>query len=232
MGSTRLPSKVLMDLGGDTVLARVVRRVRRVALVEQIVIATSTSEKDDAILTECARIQAQCFRGSEPDVLDRYYRCAESYAAAVVVRITADCPVIDPELVDLTIRAFLKHPCDYASNALVSTYPRGLDAEVFTMAALHRAWSAARKPYEREHVTPYLYEHPELFRLVSVKADADYSQYRWTLDTAEDLELLRTIYTSFGNRDDFGWREVLRLMQLQPELAQINAHVVQKTVHA
>jgi len=149
-----------------------------------------------------------------------------------VVRITADCPLIDPELVDMTIRTFLKNSCDYASNALVPTYPRGLDVEVFTMAALARAWREATHSYEREHVTPYLCEHPELFHLVSVKADADYSQYRWTLDTVEDLELLRAIYARFSNQGGFRWRDVLRLMRLEPQLAQMNAHVIQKEVHA
>jgi spore coat polysaccharide biosynthesis protein SpsF len=232
MGSSRLPGKVLMDLGGETVLARVVQRVRRAALVQQIIVATSVSEKDDAVVSECERIDVQCFRGSEHDVLDRYYKCAEACVADVVVRITADCPLIDPDLVDITIQAFLNNRCDYASNALVPTYPRGLDVEVFTMTALARTSCEARKAYEREHVTPYLYEHPELFRLVSLKAAADYSNYRWTLDTAEDLELLRAIYASFGNRDDFGWREVLKLMQREPQLAEINAHVAQKAVHA
>jgi spore coat polysaccharide biosynthesis protein SpsF len=232
MSSSRLPGKVLMDLGGETVLARVVHRLRRSILVHQIVVATSMSEKDDAVVSECHRIQVQCFRGSEHDVLDRYYRCAKTHATVALVRITADCPVIDSEVVDATIQAFLEDPCDYSSNALVPAFPRGLDVEVFTMAALSRAWREARKPYEREHVTPYLYEHPELFRLVSVQADADYSHYRWTLDTFEDLELLRAIYTRFSNHDEFGWREVLRLMQLEPHLAQVNAHVAQKAVHA
>jgi spore coat polysaccharide biosynthesis protein SpsF len=232
MASSRLPGKVLMDLGGATVLARVVQRVRRTALVQHIIVATSVSEKDDAVVAECDRIQVHCLRGSEHDVLDRYYKCAQSQAADSVVRITADCPLIDPELVDTTIRVFLNNPCDFASNALLPTYPRGLDVEIFTTAALARAWREASHSYEREHVTPYLYEHPELFHLVSIKAGADYSRYRWTLDTAEDLELLRAIYARLGNRDDFGWREVLKLMQREPQLAEINAHVVQKAVHA
>jgi spore coat polysaccharide biosynthesis protein SpsF len=232
MGSTRLPGKVLMDLGGKTVLARVVQRVRRAASVQQIIVATTASEKDDAVVTECDRFQVECFRGSEHDVLDRYYRCAKHCAADAVIRITADCPVIDPDLIDMTIRAFLKNPCDYATNALEPTYPRGLDVEVFTVAALARAWREAGQFYEREHVTPYLYEHPKLFRLVSVKADSDCSQYRWTLDTVDDLELLRAVYASFENRDDFGWHEVLKLMQREPQLAEINAHVLQKAVHA
>jgi len=232
MGSSRLPGKVLMDLGGESVLARVIHRLRRAALVDKIVVASSTSEKDDAVVRECERLQVLSFRGSEHDVLDRYYRCAELQRAAVLVRITADCPLLDPELVDLTIRAFLAENCDYASNALVQSYPRGLDVEVLSRAALTRAWTKAHSPHDREHVTPYLYEHPELFRLVSVMADADYSHHRWTVDTLEDLELVRSIYARFENQNCFSWREVLKLMQREPQLAEINAHVVQKAVHA
>jgi spore coat polysaccharide biosynthesis protein SpsF len=232
MGSSRLPGKVLMDLCGETALARVIHRLRHANLVDEIVVATSTSEQDDAVVRECERLRILFFRGSEHDVLDRYYRCAEMNGGAVVVRITADCPLIDPELVDLTIRAFLAETCDYASNGLVATYPRGLDVEVFTRVALARAWSEAHSTYEREHVTPYLYEHPELFRLASVKADADYSHHRWTLDTIEDLELSRSIYARFKNQSCFSWREVLEVVQREPQLALINAHVLQKAVDA
>jgi spore coat polysaccharide biosynthesis protein SpsF len=232
MGSTRLPGKVLMDLGGATVLERVVSRLRRAKLADEIVVATTVLKKDDALRLECERIRVLYFRGSESDVLDRFYRCADFLSASAVVRITADCPLIDPELVDAAIQAFRDQPCHYASNSLTMTYPRGLDIEIFTMSALQRAWSEADKPYQREHVTPFLYEHPELFHLLSLTADADYSQYRWTLDTAEDLDLLRVIYSRFNNHDQFGWREVLRLIEREPRLAQLNAHVLQKAVHA
>jgi spore coat polysaccharide biosynthesis protein SpsF len=232
MGSRRLPGKVLMDLGGETVLARVVQCLRRAARVHEIVVATSTSAEDDAIVRQCARLQVRCTRGSEPDVLDRYYRSAEASSAEAVVRITADNPLIDPEIVDAVVHEFLASHCDYASNALEPSYPLGLDVEIFTRAALARAWREARKHYEREHVTPYIYEHPELFHLLSLKADADYSQYRWTLDTAEDLQFLRAVFAVLKNRENFGWRDVLRLMQDEPQLAQLNAGVVQKAVHA
>jgi spore coat polysaccharide biosynthesis protein SpsF len=232
MGSSRLPGKVLLDLSGETVLSRVVSRLRRAVLVHEIVVATSLAEKDDAIVAECERIEVQCFRGSELDVLGRYYKCAQIYAASAIVRITADCPLIDAEIVDRTARLFHENSCDYASNALEPSYPRGLDVEVFTMAALACAWREAVTGYEREHVTPYIWEHAELFRLVSLKAEADYSGYRWTLDTVEDLELLRAIYARFGDRNDFAWRQVMRLMEIEPQLAQINAHVIQKAVHA
>jgi len=230
MGSTRLHGKVLMDLGGKTVLARVVERLRRATRVDEIVIATTDSAADNAIVRECHRLKASCFRGSEYDVLDRYYQAARVFAAAAVVRITSDCPVIDPHLVDETIRAFREQRCDYASNAFPRTYPRGLDTEVFTSGALKQAWHDAQQPYEREHVTPYLYEHPELFRLVSQRGHTDYSQYRWTLDTPEDLELLRAIYARFDNGDDFSWGEVIQLMEREPELAELNSHVVQKAL--
>jgi len=232
MGSSRLPGKVLADLGGETVLARVVHRLSRARSVQQIIVATSISAKDDAVAYECDRLQVECFRGSEHDVLDRYYRCADAFAPSAVVRITADCPLIDPALVDLTIRAFEENTCDYASNALVPRYPRGLDVEVFTMSALARAWREASQPYEREHVTPYLYEHPDLFRLFSCQAEADYSHHRWTLDTAHDLELVRAIYARFGNQHHFGWWEVLQVLGNEPRLALLNSHVVQKAVHA
>jgi spore coat polysaccharide biosynthesis protein SpsF len=230
MGSSRLPGKVLKDLGGETVLGRVVHRLRRATRVNQIVIATTDSVADDVIVRECHRLEVPAFRGSESDVLDRYYQAARACAAGTVVRITSDCPVIDPQLVDETIRVFQQQHGDYASNALSRTYPRGLDMEVFTMGALERAWNDAHKPYEREHVTPYLYEHPELFRLVSQCGQIDYSQYRWTLDTAEDLELLRAIYARFSNQDDFGWGEVIQLMEREPELAELNSGVIQKTL--
>jgi spore coat polysaccharide biosynthesis protein SpsF len=232
MGSTRLPGKVLMGLHGKSVLARVVKRLRRARLVDCIVVATTNRPNDDVIVRECNSLQVACLRGSETDVLDRYWQVAHWFGAEVIVRVTSDCPLIDPELADETIQAFLSQPADYASNALERTYPRGLDTEVFTITALERAWREAREPYEREHVTPYIYEHPELFMLVSVRDERDYSAYRLTLDTHEDLQLIRTIYSRFEGRDDFGWRDVLALMEREPELAELNARVLQKAVHA
>jgi spore coat polysaccharide biosynthesis protein SpsF len=231
MGSTRLPGKVLMDLGGETVLARVVGRLRRARLVERIVVATTDSAADDAIVLECHRLEVSAFRGSETDVLDRYCRAARVCAAGAVVRITSDCPAIDPELVDETVRMFYDESADYASNTLTPSYPRGLDTEVFTTVALERAWREAREGYEREHVTPYFYEHPELFKVISLQGRIDHSRYRWTLDTAADLELLREIYARFGNQDDFGWSQAVRLMEREPDLAELNSHVVQKAQH-
>lgn len=232
MSSTRLPHKVMMDLGGQTVLARVIRRLSRSRMVSVFIVATTDLQVDDAIVRECQILGVSCFRGSEHDVLDRFYRAAQAVYAGSVVRITSDCPLIDAELVDDTVQIFEEQQADYASNVFPRTYPRGLDAEVFTMAALDRAWRQARAPHQREHVTPYFYEHPESFRLAFTRSEADYSSYRWTLDTAEDLELLRSIYARFGNHDNFGWREVVTLMEREPELAELNTHVIQKSVNA
>ena len=141
--------------------------------------------------------------------MDRYYRAAHENAADTVVRVTSDCPLIDPQLVDETVEVFRDGHADYGSNVFPRTYPRGLDTEVFTVAALDRAWSESREPYQREHVTPYLYEHPQIFRQASKSGDMDYSHYRWTLDTREDMDLLHAIYRHFDGCDDFSWREVV-----------------------
>ena len=138
--------------------------------------------------------------------------------------------MIDPQLVDETIIVLKNQKADYASNVFPRTYPRGLDVEAFTAAALVRAWSEAREPYQREHVTPYLYQHPEKFRLASVSGKVDHSPPRWTLDTREDLELLRAIYARFNGSDDFSWQEVLHLMEREPELAELNSQVLQKSL--
>ena len=230
MGSSRLPGKVSMDLGGETVLGRVVRRLQRSRHISKIVVATTTVPADEVIVAECDRLEVLCFRGSEHDVLDRYYQAARANAADAVVRITSDCPLIDPELVDETVEVFGDKHADYASNVFPRTYPRGLDTEVFSFDALDRAWREAREAHQREHVTPYLYEHPQIFKLASLSGAADYSRYRWTLDTREDLELLRAIYSRFDGRDDFSWLEVLRLMEREPELAELNSQVLQKPV--
>lgn len=229
MGSTRLRGKVLIDLNGESVLGRVMLRVARSKILDNAIVATSDCPADDAVAELCVRRDWPCFRGSEDDVLDRYYRAALSFSAQTIVRITSDCPLIDPEVIDLVIDAYQNQAVDYASNCLERTYPRGLDTEVLSIKALRRAWEEAPLSHEREHVTPYIYQHPEFFRLTSVKNREDYHQHRWTLDTPEDLQLIRTIYERLGNRDDFGWREALALMEREPELAAINAHVMQKS---
>ena len=230
MGSTRLPGKVLMDLGGETALARVVTRLGRASRIGETVVATTVGVSDDAIAAECARLNVPCFRGSERDVLDRYLGAAQERGSELIVRITADCPLIDPALVDEVVAACIRKNIDLSCNDVPRTFPRGLDVEVFTMGALCRVHRMARQPHHREHVTPVIYENPGIFRIYSVKGDRDLSHLRWTLDTPEDLKLLRAIYFHFENRDDFGWREVLELVNCHPELAEINAQIVQKPI--
>ncbi len=190
MGSTRLPGKVLCDICGESMLSRVVKRVRRASLVDRIVVATSVEVADDAIEAECHKLGVSFFRGNESDVLDRYYQAALSCSAGIIVRITADCPLIDPTIINKVVGAFLDSKVDYASNTLVRTYPRGLDTEVMTLEALRVAWCMATKSYHRSHVTPYIYENPALFKLLSVTGSANYSCYRWTVDTPQDLQLV------------------------------------------
>ena len=229
LGSTRLPEKVLKDLEGETVLSRVIHRVRRAKLVDELLVATTDQPADDAIVDECRRCSVRTARGSEEDVLDRYFRAAQVSHADVIVRITSDCPLIDPEVTDKTIRAFLAEQPDYASNALVRTYPRGLDTEVMTVLALERAWRLAALPYQRAHVTPYIYEHADEFKLLSVTGEADYSDHRWTLDAHEDLAFVRAVYARMEGQD-FGWRDVLRLLEREPGLVELNRSVAQKVL--
>jgi spore coat polysaccharide biosynthesis protein SpsF len=230
MNSSRLPGKVLMDLGGETVLARVVRRLCRANLIDEIVVATTNSAVDQAIVDECRRLRVRVFRGEEHDVLDRYYQTARSMCAEGIVRITSDCPLIDPEITDNTIRSFLDRRPDYASNALQRTYPRGLDTEVMTWDALACAWQEAKIPYQRAHVTPYLYENPGRFDILAFKGADDFSDHRWTLDAPEDIAFIRAVYDRLENDDSFAWQDVLAVLQREPELLELNRDVMQKAL--
>jgi spore coat polysaccharide biosynthesis protein SpsF len=233
MGSTRLPGKVLMDLAGETVLARGLRRALRIPGVDQVVVATTERAQDDAIIAEAERTGCGVFRGSEEDVLSRYLGAAERFGADLVVRITSDCPLLDPQvsgkvvaLLKKTIRAGER--ADYCSNTLARTYPRGLDTEAFTRSALERTAAQAGPGREREHVTLRIYEHPQDFRLLSVKHEVDHSRHRWTVDTEDDLRVVREIYARLGGLREFGMEEVLALLAREPWIAEINAHIEQK----
>jgi len=230
MGSTRLPGKVLADIDGHPMLWHVVQRTRAAKTLHEVIVATTTEPADDAIAAFCREHKAICFRGSEKDVLDRYYQAAREHDVQNIVRITSDCPLIDPEVVDKTVRAFWDEQPDYASNTLVRTYPRGLDTEVVTFRALELAWREARQSYQRAHVTPFLYENPGRFRIVPVTGDHDFSDDRWTVDTPEDLELVRAIYARFAGKE-FLHRDILRLMEREPQLREINRSIAQKALH-
>jgi spore coat polysaccharide biosynthesis protein SpsF len=250
MSSTRLPGKVLLDIAGEPMLARVLSRTLRAGTVEQVIVATTTEASDDPVVAWCEVNGIPCSRGSQQDVLDRYYQAALPAKADVVVRITGDCPVIDPALIDECVETLLEKSFDFTCNRLpppfTRTYPIGLDTEVCTFLALEQAWNEATAAFHREHVMPYLYEGVVLkavndqlsegfslrhFKVAQLHHKPDYGKMRWTVDTSEDLEFMRQVYKRFDGQDDFTWQEVLTLVQSEPELAAINAAVHHKSLY-
>ncbi len=233
MSSSRLPGKVLQDIGGQPMLARVVMRARRARTLDQVVVATTVDPSDDPITDFCRERGFPCFRGDLYDVLDRYYQAAKLFEAKVIVRLTADCPVIDPGEIDRTVTAFLDAGADFAANRLppplARTTPIGLDTEVCTFDALEKAWKGARAKYEREHVMPYLYDEPGRFKVLVVDMEPDYGHLRWTVDTPEDLAAIRQIYAAFNNDDGFELTELLEMSRQHPEWHMMTSEVQHKS---
>jgi spore coat polysaccharide biosynthesis protein SpsF len=238
MSSTRLPGKVLLDLAGQPMLARVVERTRRARTIDRLVVATTVEPEDEPIVEICRSRGWAVFRGKRDDVLDRYYQAALSDRADPIVRITSDCPLIDPGIIDRVVERLRgtassesasAATIDYASNINPRrTFPRGLDVEVFTFTALSTAWQEDREATGREHVTPFLYRHPERFRIALLESERpEAASHRWSVDTPEDYELLRRIYGHFHN-DDFAWEEVLNLLTEHPEWVDLNRQIEQK----
>lgn len=264
MASSRLPDKVLLDIGSQPMLVWVVERTRLAQTVDAVVVATTTDAADDAIYASCQARGYPVYRGSAYDVLDRYYQAARLHNADAVVRITADCPLIDPDMIDTVVNIFtgVTHPesvtdaaegqntllearedkspsqfaYDFACNRLPPpwgrTYPIGLDIEVCSFQGLKLAWEEAQLPHQREHVMPFFYEQPQRFRIYLLNHPVDYGFLRWTVDTPQDLLLLRQISDHFAERMDFRWLDVLQLVQSQPHLAQLNAQVQAKDYRA
>jgi spore coat polysaccharide biosynthesis protein SpsF len=231
MGSTRLPGKTLIDVAGKPMLQHVVERLSRAELIDEVVVATSTHPNDEVILALCERLDIRGVAGSEEDVLERYAHAAVAAQADVVARVTADCPLIDPELSDQVVAWYVREEADYAANCIATSFPRGFETEVFSAKRLAEVALIAEKPYEREHVTPYFYQHPERFRLAFLDTEAVFARadLRLVVDTPEDLELIRTIYARLGQASNhFSIRDVMRLLDRQPELRTINAAVRQK----
>ena len=219
--STRLQGKVLMDLEGVPLLSRLYDRVLRARTLEQVALAIPETASNDPLAEFCSKAGMLFFRGSENDVLDRFYLTAKKFDADPVVRITADCPLIDADVIDRVVSDYKSGGADYVSNTLRLTFPDGLDTEVMTFHALGQAYEEARLSSEREHVTPYIWKHPELFRTRSILNDRDLSALRWTVDEPRDFEFVLAVYQEFGNRY-FGMREVLQLIDRRPELAVVN----------
>lgn len=226
MTSKRLFGKVLMNILGKPVLWHLIKRLERSKLIDKIVIATARNKSNISILRLCKEIGVDVFVGDEDDVLDRYYKAAKRYNATVIVRITADCPLIDPKVTDRVIKYYLenKDKFDYVSTNHPATFPDGLDTEVFSFETLEKAWRNAEKQYEREHVTPYIWDQPEKFRIGNVENDEDLSvRERWTLDYEEDFEFIKAIYENLYKEGEiFFMEDVLQLLKDKPELRDIN----------
>jgi len=232
MGSTRFFAKVLEDIEGRPMLWQVINRLRHSKLLDDIVVATSVNHQDDAIEEFCERDSIYYFRGSEDDVLARYYHAATKFEAELVVRVTSDCPLIDPNVVDRIISTYLENRqnYDYVSNTIKRTYPRGLDTEVFPYGILERCNKEATIGYEREHVTAYIYEHPDMFRLFNVENNQNLSRLRWTVDEEPDLRLVKEIYKRLNNQNLFFMEDILGVLEKEPSLIEINKGVYQKSL--
>ncbi len=233
MNSQRLPDKVLKKVLGRPLLGYEIERLRRVTLANKLIVATSLNAADDAIDQFCREEVISCFRGDEDDVLSRFYEAAKVNSARVVVRICADCPLIDPAVVDKTVRFYFKEQkrFDYVSNVLTRTYPRGMDCEVFSFKALEEAHLQATHPSEREHVTSFIYNRPDRYRLGNVQNGIDQSAYRWTVDTQEDFELIQKILSAlYPLKPAFGMSDVLELYVEHPEWKRINERVQQRSI--
>jgi len=234
MGSTRMPGKVMEKIEGKTVLSHVINRVKKVELIDEIIIATTTKKNDDLIVNESEKNNVRSFRGSENDVLSRYYNAAKKFHIDVVVRITSDCPLIDPTITNKIINFYMKNTkYDLVTNAGIKvdkrTYPRGLDVEVFSFKVLENSFLNAKENYQREHVTPYIYEKSK--NIYFYQNDINLSKYRLTLDTPEDFKLISKIYGYlYKGKHDFFLEGIIDLLEKRPDLIKINSEVIQKKV--
>lgn len=221
--SSRLPGKVLMPILGVPMLEHQIRRLLRSRRMDSLIVATSDQGSDEPVARLAASIGIGCFRGSLDDVLDRFYRAASALRPGHVVRLTGDCPLADPEIVDRAIALHLESGADYTTNALEPTWPDGLDVEVVRFACLEEAWKEARKPSEREHVTPFINTQPLRYALRHLKGEPDSSGLRWTVDEPEDFAFVRGVYERlYPGNPDFGTRDILALLEREPELGELN----------
>lgn len=231
MSSTRLPGKILKEVNGKPLLTYQLERIAQSNLIDKVVIATTIASKDDIIVEFCKKNSLEYYRGSENDVLSRYYETAEQYGGDIIVRLTSDCPIIDPSIVDETIQYYIESNYDYVSNTIERTYPRGLDTEVFSKEALEKAYKEATLSRDKEHVTAYMYSNPERFKLGYIKNKQDYSNYRWTIDTIEDFKLIELILKELYEENSiFYMSDVIELLKKYPKWIELNAHIEQKKI--
>ncbi|HEY9857804.1 MAG TPA: glycosyltransferase family protein [Stenomitos sp.] len=225
MSSTRLPGKVLKPILGEPMLLRQVERVRRAKSIDRLMIATSVGPDDDALEAMCRANGLECFRGSLDDVLDRFYQAAKTVRPDHVMRLTGDCPLSDPEILDRLTALHLTAGSDYASTSLEPTFPDGLDAELMTFQSLETAWKEATLTSQREHVTPFLYQHPERFAIQVLRNETNLSSLRWTVDEPADYEFVKRLYEAlYPQNPAFGMHEILAYLDGHPELTELNHH--------
>ena len=224
MTSTRLPGKVLKPIVGYPMLSLQIDRLKRSRKIDHLVVATSLNEEDQPIADACQKMGTDFFRGDVTNVLDRFYQAARKYRPDHVVRITGDCPLIDPQIVDELVTFYLDAGCDYASNCRPPSYPVGLDGEILSFSALEKAWKAAGRPDEKEHVVVYIITHPDRFQISNYRSPEDLSHLRWTVDEPEDLEFVQQVFEAiYPVKPDFTMKDVLDLLECQPELMDINS---------
>jgi spore coat polysaccharide biosynthesis protein SpsF len=233
MSSSRLPGKVLLDIEGKPMLQWVVERVKQAKKIDDVVVATTDNPADEPIEDFCKAHGVAVYRGNQFDVLDRYYQAARQDEADVIVRITADCPLIDPGEIDILLDEFKTRKVDFAANRLPPpwhrTFPIGLDVEIASFSALERAWKEAVEKHDREHVMPYLYEVEGRFGIYYHNTKPDHGEIRWTVDTQQDIDAVRMIYRSLPDKEHFSWHDVLHLVQEHPDLSALNAGVRHKS---
>ena len=228
MNSTRLPGKVLMNIDEKfPALFYTVDQLKNSKLQEKIVIATSNNQEDNHIEKFCRKYNIKCFRGSLENVLDRYYQCAKKFGITTIVRIPADKPLIDPEIVDEVIQKFKENSFDCVTNFQPSTIPSGTEVEIFSFSALETAWKNASSALDKEHVTPYIYKNKEQFKIFNVVNKDDLSNFRWALDYKEDLELIRKIVMKIEKRPILT-RDIINLLNKEKELIKINQNIIKK----
>ena len=229
MGSTRLPRKVLKTIVGMPMLWHIIQRLKRSKLIDKIVIVTSIKKRDIPILKFAKNNGVDSYAGSEEDLVDRHFQAAKKFKADILVRITADCPLVDPEIVDKVIQFFLDGNFDYVSNIIERTYPDGLDVEVFSYSSLEKIWKEAKTPREREFFTVYMRDHPEIFQIGGIKQGEDISYMQWTVDTEKDLKFAREIYKRLYKKNKiFYMKDILSLLKKHPELTEINKGIARE----
>jgi spore coat polysaccharide biosynthesis protein SpsF len=225
MSSSRLPGKVMKSVLGRPMIERQIERLLHSKRIDQLIVATSNQQEDHVLETLCKRIGIFCFRGNLENVLDRFYQAAKPFKPAHIIRLTGDCPLIDPALIDELVDLYLNRQCDYASNCEEPTLPDGLDAEIFSFAVLEETWKEAILPSELEHVTSFIRVHPERYKIGHYKYHKDLSNLRWTVDEFEDLEFVRRVYEKlYPSNPEFKTDDIVALLELKPELLKINKH--------